>query len=258
MDTRRVKKYHLSEKHTQVKGTGAQEGLTIFCTPGNTATNTEIVEISNRILSGEEETSSNNNNGGTTTTTETDNQKQVPELVNQQGPWNCICGVTNEEGTIRCEACFGWREASETTTTTTTKKKNNNNTEKKPQYYTKMRQVIGQILKKESDVETKAAKAYEAVIADAMELFGESTTTDNHGEEEEEGSDEGSVNPTTSNHNEAPMSPTARMTRQRFSDIAWKENRTHYEKSSSRVGVEYQVDVLPVVGSHTVPEEEVL
>ena len=151
--------------------------------------------------------------------------------------------MANEEGTIRCEACFGWRENS--TAVVVVDKGRNSTTTKKPQYYTKMKHVIGQILKKENEVETKAAEAYETVVSDAMELFGASTSDD----EEDDG---------VNNHYEVPMSPTARMTRQRFSDIAWKENRTHYEKSSSRVGVEYQVDVLPAVGSHTVPEEEVL
>mmetsp|Transcript_21193 Transcript_21193/g.33296 ORF Transcript_21193/g.33296 Transcript_21193/m.33296 type:complete len:669 (-) Transcript_21193:52-2058(-) len=234
---------------TLVKGTGSHEGLTIFCPPGTTATNTDIVQLSNRILAREgEQSNDDNNNDGDTTDKQITSTKlsSVLELVNQQGPWREASSTTPATNNA-------------TTNTTTT---NTNTTTKKPQYYTKMRQVIEQILKKETAVETKAAEAYEAVILNAVELFGESTTNntdDTNNEKEEEGSIEGNANPTNNNNNnEVPMSPTTRMTRQRFSDIAWKENRTHYEKSSSRVGLQYQVDVLPVVGSHTVPEEEVL
>ncbi|KAK1732349.1 hypothetical protein QTG54_016979 [Skeletonema marinoi] len=229
---------------TLVKGTGQQEGLTIFCPPGTT-TNIDIPQISTLILSQQNNDKDDDDNNSHSTPKQQVVQPlpSVPELANQQGPWTCVCGVANEEGTIRCEACFGWRENS--TAVVVVDKGRNSTTTKKPQYYTKMKHVIGQILKKENEAETKAAEAYETVVSDAMELFGASTSDD----EEDDG---------VNNHYEVPMSPTARMTRQRFSDIAWKENRTHYEKSSSRVGVEYQVDVLPVVGSHTVPEEEVL
>mmetsp|Transcript_32399 Transcript_32399/g.48312 ORF Transcript_32399/g.48312 Transcript_32399/m.48312 type:complete len:614 (-) Transcript_32399:34-1875(-) len=231
---------------TLVKGTGQQEGLTIFCPPGTT-TNIDISQISTLILAQQNNDKDDDDNSHSTPKQQVQQVVQplpsVPELANQQGPWTCVCGVANEEGTIRCEACFGWRENS----TAVVVDKGNSTTTKKPQYYTKMKHVIGQILKKENEVESKAAEAYEAVVSDAMELFGASTSDD----EDEDGAN-------NHHNNEVPMSPTARMTRQRFSDIAWKENRTHYEKSSSRVGVEYQVDVLPVVGSHTVPEEEVL
>ena len=115
-----------------------------------------------------------------------------------------------------------------------------------------MRQVITHVLKKDTGAERKAAEAYVKVITNARELFGgssssTSSTNSNNNDEEEDNVE-----------NNVAMSPTTRMTRQRFSDIAWKENRTHYEKSASRVGREYQVDVLPAVGSHVVPNEEVM
>ena len=90
-----------------------------------------------------------------------------------------------------------------------------------------------------------------------MELFGSTTTSNNNNDDDDDDDNHHHHHHHHNNHH-VPMSPNTRMTRQRFSDIAWKENRTHYEKSSSRVGNEYQVDVLPKVGSHTDTEEEVL
>ena len=100
-------------------------------------------------------------------------------------------------------------------------------------------------------MERKAAEAYEDVVNNAIELFGGSISDTDHNNNNDDDDTSTSNNNNHHHHQDIPMSPTAqRMTRQRFSDIAWKENRTHYEKSSSRVGSEYQVDVLPVVGSY--------
>ncbi|KAL7545608.1 hypothetical protein ACHAWF_008952 [Thalassiosira exigua] len=38
---------------------------------------------------------------------------------------------------------------------------------------------------------------------------------------------------------------------------AWKDERTHFEKSSSRVGPDFQVSMLPVAGSHSSSNSEV-
>jgi hypothetical protein len=245
--------------HTnQVKGTGDEEGLSIFCPPGGAVSgNLDIPQISNTLLLAE----NNNNDNDDANSHQTPppqpplkHHSNIPELVHQQGPWTCICGITNEEGTIRCEECFGWRESSATTTTTTTgaadsSKKKKKTAPKQQEYYTKIRHVLEYILQtKETEMDIKAADAYIGVISNAMELFGESSTNNNNDNDDD----------IHNHHHSIPMSPNGRMTRQRFSDIAWKENRTHYEKNSSRVGVEYQVDSLPVVGSDMVPEEEVL
>lgn len=51
---------------------------------------------------------------------------------------------------------------------------------------------------------------------------------------------------------ESPSSPSRGTPRQvHINHFAWKDERTHYEKASSRVGPEYQVDILPVAGSYT-------
>ena len=167
--------------------------------------------------------------------------------------------------------CFGWKEAAEgnnTTTNALSKKKRSSNNKKKEKkikkqlYYIKIRHVIEHILQKENDVDEKAANAYCEEVSDAMEIFGDysnnnhdddgsdiiSKDGDNSDEEEGDEDDDSSSLP--------PQPPSPRLTRQRFSDIAWKENRTHYEKSSSRVGVEYQVDVLPVAGSYQQKSED--
>ena len=145
---------------------------------------------------------------------------------------------------------------------------NNNNNKKKEKktkkqlYYIKIRHVIEHILEKENEVDEKAANAYCEEVSDAMEIFGD-YSNNNH---DDDGSDSISKDGDNSDEEEGdedddssslpPQPPSPRLTRQRFSDIAWKENRTHYEKSSSRVGVEYQVDVLPVAGSYQQKSED--
>lgn len=56
------------------------------------------------------------------------------------------------------------------------------------------------------------------------------------------------------------MTSPSRTTRQNINNdndddhrqhFAWKDERTHYEKSTSRVGSEFQVSVLPAAGSYT-------
>ena len=117
-------------------------------------------------------------------------------------------------------------------------------------------------MQKENEVDEKATNAYCEEVSDAMELFCYYSNNNNN----DDGSDTISRNGDNSDDDEddedddssslPPQPPSPRLTRQRFSDIAWKENRTHYEKSSSRVGVEYQVDVLPVAGSYQQKSED--
>ena len=146
----------------QVKGTGQQEGLTIFCPPGTT-TNIDIPQISTLILSQQNNDKDDDDNNSHSTPKQQVQQvvqplSSVPELANQQGPWTCVCGVANEEGTIRCEACFGWRENSTAVVVV-----DKGNTTKKPQYYTKMKHVIGQILKKENEEAQLLAQGHRRV-----------------------------------------------------------------------------------------------
>ena len=50
--------------------------------------------------------------------------------------------------------------------------------------------------------------------------------------------------------NKEPSSPTLRQ--DMGVHFAWKDvERTHFQKAASRVGQEYQVDILPAAGSHT-------
>ncbi len=263
-----------SQSLFQVKGTGSEEGITVFCTPG---VNTETINISDLIAKEEEEKKNGNSSGSSNSSSSNDDntpqeQQQQTEISNLHGSWKCNCGVTNEENTIRCMECFGWKEAAEgnNNTTAPSKKKKSNNKKKekkklkKQLYYIKIRHVIEHILQKENEVDEKAANAYCEEVSDAMELFGD--YSNNNDDDDDDGSDSISKDGDNSDDEKGdddddssslpPQPPSPRLTRQRFSDIAWKENRTHYEKSSSRVGVEYQVDVLPVAGSYQHKSED--
>jgi hypothetical protein len=263
-----------SQSLSQVKGTGNEEGITVFCTPG---VNTETINISDLIAKEEEEKKKTSGSSVSSSSSSNDDntsqeQQQQTEISNLQGSWKCNCGVTNEENTIRCMECFGWKEAAEGNNNTTAppskKKKSNNNKKKKKKMkkqlcYIKIRHVIEHILQKENEVDEKAANAYCEEVSDAIELFGDYSNNN----DDDDGSDTISKDGDNSDDDEEgdddddssslpPQPPSPRLTRQRFSDIAWKENRTHYEKSSSRVGVEYQVDVLPVAGSYQQKSED--
>lgn len=92
-------------------------------------------------------------------------------------------------------------------------------------YFRKVRDVIERVLEKKNTAEAMAADAYLEIVPDASDMF-----TDK--EEKSE-----------------PSCPS----RQRHNNnhFSWKDERTHFEKSSSRVGPDFQVDVLPAAGSHT-------
>ena len=76
--------------------------------------------------------------------------------------------------------------------------------------------VIARVLKRESKTEATAADAY-------LELI---------------------------KRRNAQLSPSRSSSRNMTTHFAWKDERTHYEKASSRIGNEYQVHVLPSAGSH--------
>ncbi|KAL7535320.1 hypothetical protein ACHAXR_010414, partial [Thalassiosira sp. AJA248-18] len=136
----------------------------------------------------------------------------------EEGPWDCAsCGHTNESTKSRCTGaagegrCMAWRGGKRCP---------------KP-YFNKVRDVIERVLEKKNEVEAKAAHAYLELVPDASGMF-----TDQKGRKTE------------------PSPP--RNTRKNDNHFSWKDvERTHYEKTSSRVGTEFQVSVLPAAGSHT-------
>jgi hypothetical protein len=85
-------------------------------------------------------------------------------------------------------------------------------------YFCEVRDVIERVLEKNNETEAMAADAY-------TELVGSKSV---------------------------PSSPSSK-TREKIDLCAWKDERTHYKKSSSRVGPEFQADTLPKAGSCTNP-----
>ena len=83
-------------------------------------------------------------------------------------------------------------------------------------YFSKVRDVIERVLEKNNETEAMAADAY-------TELVGGKSL---------------------------PPSPS-RKTLEKIDLCAWKDERTHFSKSSSRVGPEFQVGTLPKAGSCT-------
>jgi hypothetical protein len=81
-------------------------------------------------------------------------------------------------------------------------------------YFSKVSDVIERVLEKNNETEAIAADAY-------TELVGSKSL---------------------------PSSPS-RKTREKIDLCAWKDERIHYNKSSSRVGPEFQVSTLPKAGS---------
>lgn len=104
-------------------------------------------------------------------------------------------------------------------------------------YLSKVRDVIERVLERRNDVETEAANAYMELFPDGADIFAE---------QKEKKKDK----------EDAPSSPSraSRVQQQQnhASHFAWKdEQRTHYEKTASRVGSEFQVGFLPAAGSYT-------
>ena len=85
-------------------------------------------------------------------------------------------------------------------------------------YFSKVSDLIERVLEKNNETEAMAADAY-------MELVGSKSL---------------------------PSSPS-RKTREKIDLCAWKDERTHYNNSSSRVGPEFQVSTLPKAGSCSNP-----
>lgn len=157
---------------------------------------------------------------------------QTPTKENTSPPiedetWICAsCGHTNGTAKSRCSGTFGegqrcmaWRGGKRL---------------RKP-YFSKVRDVIERILEKNNEAEAIAADAYTELVPYVADIFGEQ-------KDKKDPKDSKSL----------PYSPSSQ-TRQKIDLCAWKHERTHYNKSSSRVGPEFQVDSLPKAGSCTNP-----
>lgn len=140
--------------------------------------------------------------------------------------WSCTaCGHTNPSSRSRCSGtigegkCMAWRGG------------------KRVAYFTKVRDVIERILEKQNEEETKAADAFLKLLPpEGVDMFKEQKEK-------------------KSEKSEQPPSPS-RQTRH-SNHFSWKDvERVHFDKTSSRVGSEYQVDVLPNAGSYTTTPSE--
>ena len=139
--------------------------------------------------------------------------------LRQEESWDCpSCGHANPSTKARCteivgeRRCRAWRGG------------------KRLPYFSKVRDVIERILEKKGAAEAKAADAYLELATDASDIFA------GH-QKDKKGVP-------------SPSSSIKLLTESKTNDLAWKDERTHFEKSSSRVGPEFQVDVLPDAGSH--------
>ncbi len=153
--------------------------------------------------------------------------KENPSPPIDDGPWICAsCGHTNVTAKSRCNGTFGeglrclaWRGGKRV---------------RKP-YFNKVRDVIERILEKNNEAEAIAADAYTELVPHVADLFTE--------QKDKKG---------MKGSRSEPSSPSSQ-TRQKIDLCSWKDERTHYKKSSSRIGSEFQVDTLPEAGSCTNP-----
>ena len=145
-------------------------------------------------------------------------EKPAPREEEEGNPWICTaCLHTNISAKYRCNCitgegrCMAWRGGKRGVA--------------KP-YFRKVRDVIERVLEKKSVAEAKAADAFVELVPEASEMF-----TDKKEKKYE-------LSPHPDNQ-------------KKINHFAWKDERTHYEKSSSRVGPEFQVAILPAAGSYT-------
>ncbi|KAL9189308.1 hypothetical protein ACHAXT_011798 [Thalassiosira profunda] len=200
---------------TLAKGEGDEEGATYFLPPGVTMDSSgkgdDSKDTDADVAGGEPKSPSK--------------EKSATTVVRPEGPWECkACGHTNTAEKSRCTGtvgegkCYAWRGGKRL---------------RKP-YLSRVRDVIERVLERKTDAEATAADAFLELVPNAFEVFVESKKD---------------KAPSKRVAEEEPSSPSRDT---RSADMyAWKEERTHYEKASSRVGSEYQVDVLPLAGSHT-------
>jgi hypothetical protein len=146
----------------------------------------------------------------------------------EEGPWtSSSCGHTNSTVKSRCngsfddgQRCMAWRDGKRC---------------HKP-YFSRVRDVIERVLEKNNEVEAVAAEAFTELVPHVADLFGA---------KKDEKEMEGSAG--------SPSAPSSQI-RQKNDLCAWKDERIHYNKSSSRVGTEFQVDTYPKAGSYAYSE----
>ncbi len=151
-----------------------------------------------------------------------DTSPSTENAFREDGPWRCSSGGhTNGTAKSRCtrsidegQRCMAWRDGKRC---------------RKP-YFSKVRDVIERVLERNNEAEAIAAKAFTELVPHVADLFGRKKD-----ENEIEGS---------------KSSPSSQP-RQKNDLCAWKDERTHFNKSSSRIGSEFQVDTLPEAGSYT-------
>ena len=164
--------------------------------------------------------------------------KQDHQLAEEEeaGPWDCtVCGHTNASpNSRRCTGpnpnpnkadtkCMAWRGG------------------KRLQYYKKIKDVLVHILEKKNEVETKAADAYIELFPDGADMLKD---------KDKSASSPPPSSPPQRSTGE-PSAPFRTSPRHEAVHFAWKDERTHYEKLTSRIGSEFQVDFLPAAGSYT-------
>ena len=97
-------------------------------------------------------------------------------------------------------------------------------------YFGRVRDVIERVLEKKNEAEAQAADAFLNLVPDAMDTFAE------QGDKKDK---------------RKPAATIKNVKNKEVNNLSWKDDRTHYEKASSRVGPEFQVDELPVAGSYS-------
>ncbi len=157
-----------------------------------------------------------------------DTQRTSPSKENafrEEGTWTCSsCRHINSTGKSRCtgsfddgQRCMSWRDGKR----------------RHKAYFSKVRDVIERVLERNNEAEAVAAEAFTELVPHVADLFGA---------KKDEKDMEGSIGFLSS------------LSRQKHDLCAWKDERIHYNKSSSRVGSEFQVDTYPKAGSYAYSE----
>ena len=96
-------------------------------------------------------------------------------------------------------------------------------------YFRTVRDVLARVLERSNEVETTAADAYTELVPNVADIFTEKDKSEQK--------------------DKKSSTSSSREIRQKV-DL-WKDERTHYDKTASRVGPEFHVDTLPKAGSYT-------
>ena len=119
-----------------------------------------------------------------------------------------------------------------------------------------MRDVIERVLEKKNEAEAMAADAYLEIVPDANDMFIDQTdkkrepTPSPRKIDQKVGKKKPSAPRKIDRKDKKKEPPPSRKSQLNIDDSVWKDERTHYEKSSSRVGPEFQVSTLPSAGAY--------